>query len=636
MTTAEGTETAVLGQAAGLQPERPGAPFPYRYNADGSGGPGPKYLRTEVLLGREGDGFLDRWLVRLAERVIGIGAVNEICLRAGTPWPSSTQMIDHLFKELSIRWSVTNPESFDNLPEGPLVFVANHPYGMADAFAMNNMLEKWRPNFRLFANSFLTMADSITHKLLFVDPFMSESNRGMNRRSMAAAMRHLRDGGDLAIFPGRICSHLKWGSTCVQDGEWTSQIRAFAEAGNAHVVPVHVSGRNSWRFQAAGLIHPRLRTLLILREFLAGNREFAFTLGEPVPAVQLAKAARVVPAGTLARAMTYAANPGIAPRPRLVREAPIRPSSIRRPKAVPQVVLTAGELEKAVRSLPLLASHGEFDVHNSVNGLREGLEGPISRVRFDAFSAEASLTSPDDMIDRFDTVYSHLVLWDRENRRVAGTYRYVVPSSVSGGMDQGDLVTASIFRLRGRFRAILPRAMELGRAAIHPDYQRSYAPLMVMWRAIMQVLMDDTSIKYLFGPLTISRSFSPLSRHVLRHFMETRLAWPPFAGSAVPLHPFRASLAPQINLNHLIAGAENLVDIGSIVEAIEGGRRKLPVLYRQYANFGMRCIATGEWPELDNSMASLALLDLASADRGFISRYLDKDKVDGFFATRAG
>ena len=305
-------------------------PIQHRFNFDGSGGPGPKYLRTEVLLDKTGGSLLDRAIVRLAESAIGIGAVNKICLKAGTPWPSSELMISHLFKELDIKWRVTNPEAFEKLQGKSAVFVSNHPYGMPDAFAVNSMLEQYRPNFRLFANSFLTSADSITHKLLFVDPFMNEKNRAMNRRSMVSALKHLKEGGDLALFPGRICSHLKWGQTIVQDGEWTDQVRIFVEAGNANLVPVHVSGRNSWRFQTAGLVHPKLRTLMILREFIRGGHDIAFTLGDPVPAEQIIKAARIAPPGQIARALTYSADPKYsasrkgrdAPAVRVIRNIP--------------------------------------------------------------------------------------------------------------------------------------------------------------------------------------------------------------------------------------------------------------------------------------------------------------------------
>lgn len=609
------------------QPHKP------RFNPDGSGGPGPKYLRTEELLDRTSDTLLDRMVVRLAESVIGIGAVNKVCQKAGMPWPSSEAMINHLFNSFDIKWRVTNPEMFERLEGKSAVFVANHPYGMPDAFAMNLMLEQYRPNFRLFANSFLTSADSITHKLLFVDPFMNEKNRAMNRRSMMSALKHLKEGGDLGLFPGRLCSHLKWGQRHVQDGEWTDQVRIFVEAGGAHLVPVHVSGRNSWLFQTAGLIHPKLRTLLILREFKRGGHDFAFTLGEPVPAETLVKAGRLTPPGQLARALTYAADPQYVSAH---RETSLQPVRVRKRESADEskAAVKPERMEKLLSGFDTLVEHGDLSVIDVTHGLPEELRLPVAQVRFDAYAEGAAVTTPAELLDEYDRIYSHLVLWDRKRKRIAGSYRYLIPSRIEGGVELSDLVSASIFNFRKPFIDMLPHSLELGRAAIGVEYQRSYAPLMLMWRGVMDILRRDKSIKYLIGPVTIPQSFSALSRHVLKRFIEQKLSHPDLTHAAVPHREFNAKIPPQVDVQELLGNCQTIADISCVVEALEHGQRKLPVLYRQYSNIGLKYVATGEWPELDNAMASLAVLDLSQARRDFIARYLGKENVEGFFEGR--
>jgi len=618
------------GVPAGLSTQ----PYKPRYNFDGSGGPGPKFLRTEELLGKTSESWGDRTLVALAERILGIATVNKICLKAGTPWPSSEVMIKHLFEELGIKWQVTNPEVFEALEGRPAVFVSNHPYGMCDAFAMNMMLERHRPNFRLFANSFLTSADSITHKLLFVDPFMNEKSRAMNRRSMMSALRHLKDGGDLGLFPGRLCSHLKWGQRHVQDGEWTDQVRIFVEAGGAALVPVHVSGRNSWRFQAAGLIHPKLRTLLILREFMRGGHDFSFTLGDPVPAEQVIKAGRVTPPGQLARALTYSADLDYSVARKSSATLPVRVSGRANVAAIPLSRSRPTAIAKALSGYDTLVEHGDLKVIDVPHGLPEILRAPVADVRFDAYSGGAGVASPAELLDEYDHVYSHLVLWDAKKKKIAGSYRYLIPSRIEGGVDLSDLVSASIFEFRKPFADLLPHCLELGRAAIGDDYQRSYAPLMLMWRGVMDILRRDKSIKYLIGPVTISQAFSPLSRHVLKRFIEQKCASLELAGQAVPHKEFDAKVPPQVDVQDLVGTCETIADISCVIEALEHGERKLPVLYRQYSNIGLSYVATGEWPELDHAMASLAVLDLSQARRDFIARYLGKDNVESFFEGR--
>ncbi len=606
-----------------------------RYNPDGSGGPGPKYLRTEALLDRRGSGLADRMIVAFAEKLLGLDTLNDICLKAGAPWPSSKVMIDHLFSELNINWRVTNPGALEAIADKQAVFVANHPYGMPDAFAMNNLLEEANRDFRMFANSFMASADSITHKLLFVDPFMNEKNRAMNRRSMMLAMKHLKEGGDLALFPGRICSHLKWGQRHVQDDEWTDQIRSFLDAGKANLVPIHVSGRNSWIFQAAGLIHPRLRTLLILREFKRGGHEIDFTIGEPVSHHHIVKAARVAPVGQLARALTYATNPAHAPldkmQPVAVRvAAPQKRGAMKKASTGKRSLAT----ERVLSDFPVRVEHGDFEVRDVYHGLPAELEAEVAQVRHDAYGGEGDIRSAADMIDGYDRLYSHLVLWDRNKKEIAGSYRYIIPARVEDGLEPSDLVTGSIFELRQPFIDLLPQALEVGRAAISNQYQRSYAPLMMMWRGITDIMYRDSSIRYVIGPVTISQSFSALSRHVLKRFLECKCMNRALYDAARPYHEFNAAVAPEVDIDELVENANSLTDIACIIEALEGGRRKLPVLYRQYSNMGLKYVATGEWPELGNAMASLAVLDMSEAKPDFFARYLGKDRVARFLAER--
>ncbi|MBL4892378.1 MAG: hypothetical protein JKX91_11270, partial [Rhizobiaceae bacterium] len=225
------------------------------------------------------------------ERIIGIKKFNDIMMELGPPWPDADQIIDYLFEELNIQWTIENPAAIEELDDGPKVFVANHPYGLPDALGMFRLLTRHRPRMKLFANTILAATQLNDDRLLFVDPFMAENNRGLNRKSVATALRHLRSGGDLALFPGRICSHLKTSDWTISDSEWTDQVHRFVEISGGEMVPMHISGRNSMLFNLSGLIHPKLRTFMLLREFLRGGHNFRFRIGQPVSAPQLAQIA---------------------------------------------------------------------------------------------------------------------------------------------------------------------------------------------------------------------------------------------------------------------------------------------------------------------------------------------------------
>jgi len=240
-----------------------------------SGKQSDKFLSTEKVLGISSDsGAINGPLLFVIEKIVGINRFNKLMAEIGPPWPSSNEIVEHLFSRLDINWTIDNPEALENLDEKPKVFVANHPYGLPDALGMFRLLTRHRPKIKLFANTLLAATKLDDDRLLYVDPFMSEDSRGLNRKSVATALRHLRSGGDLALFPGRICSHLKTSDWTISDSEWTDQVHRFVEVSGGEMVPMHISGRNSMFFNLSGLINPKIRTYMLLREFLRGGHDF--------------------------------------------------------------------------------------------------------------------------------------------------------------------------------------------------------------------------------------------------------------------------------------------------------------------------------------------------------------------------
>src|SRR5206468_11830055 len=89
-----------------------------------------------------------------------------------------------------------------------------------------------------------------------------------NRRGLRETLRHLDGGGSLLMFPAGACSHLQLRNARISDPPWSTHLARLIAKTGAAVVPIYFEGRNSWTFQIAGVVHPALRTVLLLREFL--------------------------------------------------------------------------------------------------------------------------------------------------------------------------------------------------------------------------------------------------------------------------------------------------------------------------------------------------------------------------------
>src|SRR5207237_9370985 len=99
------------------------------------------------------------------------------------------------------------------------------------------------------------------------------------------AIRLLKDKQLLAVFPAGEVSHLRLGDAGISDPPWDTTVARIARMTNASVLPIYFDGANSAIFQMLGLVHPRLRPAMLVRELFAkrGHR-IDMRLGSILPA----------------------------------------------------------------------------------------------------------------------------------------------------------------------------------------------------------------------------------------------------------------------------------------------------------------------------------------------------------------
>ena len=402
------------------------------------------------------------------------------------------------------------------------------------------------------------------------------------------------------------------------------------------MVPMFISGRNSMLFNVSGLIHPKIRTYMLLREFLRGGHDFRFRIGEPVSAEQLAKVARSIPAGAFSRSLTYALKTGsraIPHIPQLIDPDLVPRENLRLINRAKTPI--AGKPVKAMLDQhEVLVDRERFAIYSVETGIPDDLLDVVCQVRFEAYAAETKITDPAGLRDRFDPVYSHLILWDKEAQSIVGVYRYFVPGPQSTPIDEKNLVTGTIFDLKPGFKQILPNAMELGRAAILPEYQKSFSPLMLLWRGILEVPAKNRDIKYLFGPVTMGRAFKPVSHELLRRYIMEHCNDEQMTAEVSPKRRLEFEIPREVNLDQIAGACTTFSQLSNIVRGFEGGKRELPVLFRHYANVGCRYAGFGEWKELDHATAGLTMLELKNISRTFVERYFGKPGAEQFLAGR--
>ena len=180
-----------------------------------------------------------------------------------------------------------DPRKLEALPKtGPLVIVANHPFGLIDGLLIGHLANRVRQDFKVLTNSRLYPPDAeIRNYILPIDFDPTPTAQETNLNSRAVARSHLKGGGCIIVFPGGgVATTPSLFAKKAVDFEWKHFTARLVHEAKAPVVPVFFPGQNSWMFQIASHLGMTARMAYLLHEVAnkIGGR-FSATIGDVLP-----------------------------------------------------------------------------------------------------------------------------------------------------------------------------------------------------------------------------------------------------------------------------------------------------------------------------------------------------------------
>jgi putative hemolysin len=229
---------------------------------------------------------LKRGLIRLVERATGQPALKRLYVenrQRPRPdesfWAAAVRSLD-----LDVHY---DPVALAAIPEtGPVVVVANHPYGVLDGIVIAWLIGKRRPDFAVLAHSALHRAAETREHILPVDFSETEASMRTNLASRAAARERLERGGAVVVFPAGAVSTApdRLGVRPAVDWRWQPFVSQLIQRSRATVAPVWFGGQNSRLFQIASHLSLTLRVSLIFHEVKARiGTTLPVVIGAPIP-----------------------------------------------------------------------------------------------------------------------------------------------------------------------------------------------------------------------------------------------------------------------------------------------------------------------------------------------------------------
>lgn len=258
----------------------------------------------------------------------------------------------------------------------------------------------------------------------------------------------------------------------------------------------------------------------------------------------------------------------------------------------------------------LLVTQGDYQVLIAAateipNTLQE-----IGRLRELTFRAVGEGSGKSRDLDEFDLYYHQLIIWDHRNKCIVGGYRLGKGEEIFAKFGVEGFYIHSLFRIQRGFFPIMRRSVELGRSYIVPDYQRKRLPLFLLWKGILHFLLANAQYRYLYGPVSISKYYSNISKSLIIAFIKKYYFNAKLAAFLQPRKPFKVKL-DHVDLEVLMEGlGKEMKQLDNFIEDIEPAHFRMPVLMRQYIKLNARFISFNVDPNFSDVLDGFILLDL--------------------------
>ena len=397
-----------------------------------------------------------------------------------------------------------NEKNFRNIPsKGRAIIVANHPIGSLDGLALLQEVYKVRKDVKIMANSWLEIITHIKELVLSVN----NVEKNTLRTNIKKIYDLLESEGALIIFPAGEVSRFKFFKG-IRDTDWNSGFVRFAKIVKAPIIPIYLKGRNSFWFYFLSYIHYNLSSLWLIREMMKQkNKSITMTVGEAIPFKSYEDNTK----STVAIAQLFKKH---------LYQIPKKKKTVFKTE---QVIEKSKDFQiindKLKKAEILLENDSDILYEYKTKKIKnDPIIDELGRCREISFRFVGEGTGKSRDIDQYDKNFYHIILWNKQDKRIIGSYRLGYAQELLGEKKKlNKLYSSSLYNISPQMLPLLKKGVELGRSFILPEYWKK-GGLRKLLLGIDAWMKKHPHLQYLFGVISISNNYSPLAKDLIINF----------------------------------------------------------------------------------------------------------------------
>lgn len=519
--------------------------------------------------------------------------------------------------ENGIRYKVLKDELAQIPEEGALITLSNQPYGDRECHVLRSLLSARRSDVKVRKNDALLRSVNL---------------RGGSSDSMVrdSALAWLSAGHALALLPADSRSRFQFDLKRVADPQWNASVGVLIQQAQANVLPIAFATPNPlvclmrW-------IPSRFRSLL-----RADSQPIRLRIGQPVEAAALAKQADPTELMASMRLRTYMLlgdreKPSPAAAKSINESLGVSSASVQPLATSRDRKLIEAEVDR-LRGDYLLLESGGIEVICAPYSELDHVMHEIGRLRELTFRAVKEGTGKPLDISDYDARYHHMFMWHREDKEIVGGYRLGLTDEIIASHGICGLYSNRLFEYREKFFEEIGPGVELGRSFVQPKYQRSYAPLLLLWKGIGSFLVANPKYRALLGPVSISIEYLNTSKQLIIAYLENHAHAPELARYVRAKTPPRLRKIKGWELQAARKAVTSIEDLSQYVSAAERDHKGVPVMLKQYIKFGARMLTMNVDSGFADVLDGLMIAELPKTDLRVLRRYMGEEPAKAYLA----